>query len=112
LSQKNGGRFPFQEVYDVVDGRKKAAVHERLLTMPLWGEYFQLHGVSERASEAKVKSRITDLVRYIQSLQEPQSLQQKWSRLVEYHRATLYKLAIRAVDALIAVIIKPGAEPM
>ena len=77
LSQNNGGRFPFQEVYDVVDGRKKAAAHERLLSMPLWGEYFQPQGVSKGASEAKVKSRITDLVRYIQSLQATQSPQQK-----------------------------------
>ena len=70
LSQKNGGTFPFQEVYEVVDGRKKAAAHERLLSMPLWGVYFQPQGVSEGVSEAKVKSRITDLVSYIQSLQE------------------------------------------
>jgi len=77
LSQKNGGRFPFQEVYEVVDGRKKAAAHERLLDMPLWGVYFQPQGASAGVSEAKVKSRITDLVHYIQSLQEPQSLQQR-----------------------------------
>lgn len=77
LSQRNGGKFPFQEVYEVIDGRKKAAAHERLLDMPLWGVYFQPQGVSEGVSEAKVKSRITDLVRYIQSLQEPESLQQK-----------------------------------
>jgi len=70
LSRKNGGKFPFQEVYEVVDGRKQAAAHKRLLDMPLWGVYFRPQGVSEGASEAKVKSRITDLVSYIQSLQE------------------------------------------
>lgn len=70
LSKRNGGTFPFQEVYDVVDGRKLAAAHQRLLDMPLWGVYFQPQGVSDAASEAKVKSRITDLVRYIQSLQK------------------------------------------
>jgi cytochrome c len=37
LSKKNGGSFPFQEVYDVIDGRKLAAAHKRLLSMPLWG---------------------------------------------------------------------------
>jgi mono/diheme cytochrome c family protein len=77
LSKKHGGVFPFQEVYEVIDGRRKAAAHERLLDMPLWGVYFQPQGVSKGASEAKVKSRITDLVRYIQSLQDTQSLQQK-----------------------------------
>jgi len=70
LSQKYGGTFPFQEVYEVIDGRKKAEEHERLLSMPLWGVYFQPQGVSKGVSEAKVKSRIADLVRYIQSLQE------------------------------------------
>lgn len=70
LSRKNGGKFPFKEVYEVVDGRKQAAAHQRLLDMPLWGVYFQPQGVSEHASEAKVKSRITDLVSYVQSLQE------------------------------------------
>lgn len=70
LSKKDQGEFPFQEVYEVIDGRKKSAAHERLLAMPLWGVYFQPQGVSEGASEAKVKTRITDLVRYIQTLQE------------------------------------------
>lgn len=70
LSKKNGGTFPFEQVYDVIDGRKLAAAHQRLLDMPLWGVYFQPQGSPDSASEAKVKSRITDLVRYIESLQK------------------------------------------
>jgi mono/diheme cytochrome c family protein len=70
MSQMNGGRFPFQFVYDVIDGRKMAAAHKSLLHMPLWGVYFQPQGSSNSASEAKVTARITDLTRYIQSLQE------------------------------------------
>jgi mono/diheme cytochrome c family protein len=70
LTKKNEGRFPFQEVYDVVDGRKQNPGHERLPPgMPLWGGYFGTTGVSKGASEAKVKSRISDLVRYIEGLQ-------------------------------------------
>ena len=69
LSKENGGSFPFQKVYDVIDGRKLAAAHKRLLDMPPWGVYFQPQGVSGGASEAGVKSRITTLVRYIQSFQ-------------------------------------------
>ena len=69
LSQRNGGNFPSQEVYEVIDGRKKLAAHKRLLDMPLWGEYLQPQGVPKDVAEAKAKSRITDLVRYIQSLQ-------------------------------------------
>ena len=70
LRKKNGGAFPFQQVYDVIDGRELAAAHQRLLDMPLWGVYFQPQGAHDRASEAKVKSRITELVRYIESLQK------------------------------------------
>jgi hypothetical protein len=70
LSQQHGGRFPSQEVYEVIDGRKKRPEHERLLDMPLWGEYFQQKGIPKDAAETKTKSRITALVRYIQGLQE------------------------------------------
>lgn len=70
LSKKNGGAFPFQQVYDVIDGRVLAAAHQRLLDMPLWGVYFQPQGAPDSAAEAKVKSRITDLVRYIERLQK------------------------------------------
>jgi mono/diheme cytochrome c family protein len=69
LSQKHGGNFPSQEVYEVIDGRKKLAGHERLLTMPLWGEFLQPQGVPEDVAEAKAKSRINALVHYIQTLQ-------------------------------------------
>jgi hypothetical protein len=34
------------------------------------GVYFQPQGVRDSASEAKLKSGITDLVRYIESLQK------------------------------------------
>ncbi len=70
LSRKHGGSFPSQEVYEVIDGRKKRPQHERLLDMPLWGEYLQPQGVPKNVAEAKARSRITALVRYIQSLQE------------------------------------------
>lgn len=69
LSQKHGGRFPSQEVYEVIDGRKRLAAHEQLLAMPLWGEFLQPQGVPKDVAEAKAKSRISALVRYIQTLQ-------------------------------------------
>jgi mono/diheme cytochrome c family protein len=71
LTKENGGKFPSQEVYDVIDGKKRIAAHKRFLDMPLWGVYFrEPKNPSESASEAKAKSRITDLVHYIQSLQK------------------------------------------
>lgn len=70
LSQTHRGNFPSQEIYEVIDGRKKRPEHELLLEMPLWGEYFQQKGIPKDAAEAKTKCRIIALVRYIQSLQE------------------------------------------
>ena len=70
LSQRNGDSFPSQEVYEVIDGRKKLAAHQRLLDMPLWGIYMQPQGVPKDVAEAKAKSRITALVHYLQVIQE------------------------------------------
>ena len=71
LSKENGGKFPLQRVYGVIDGSKRIAAHKRFWDMPLWGIYFrEPQNVSEEASEAKAKSRMTDLVRYIQGLQK------------------------------------------
>ena len=57
-------------LYEVIDGRKKLAAHQRLLNMPLWGIYMQPQGVPEDVAEAKAKSRITALVHYLQVIQE------------------------------------------
>jgi mono/diheme cytochrome c family protein len=70
LSETHGGIFPSQEVYEVIDGRKKRPEHKLLLEMPLWGEYFQQKDLPKDAAERKTQSRITALVRYIQSFQE------------------------------------------
>lgn len=43
LSRKNGGQFPFAEVYRTVDGREMRGSHKRF-AMPFWGEYLQNHG--------------------------------------------------------------------
>ena len=60
LTKENGGKFPSQEVYDVIDGKKRIAAHKRFLDMPLWGVYFrEPKNPSGSASEAKAKSRIT-----------------------------------------------------
>lgn len=69
LSQKNGGRFPFEEVHEVVDGRSQFRWHQRRRDMPYWGEVFQLEEENP-ASKAKVEARIGAIVDYIRSLQE------------------------------------------
>jgi mono/diheme cytochrome c family protein len=69
LSQKNGGRFPFEEVHEVVDGRTRSRWHQRHREMPYWGEVFQLEEENP-ASKAKIEARIAAIVDYIRSLQE------------------------------------------
>jgi mono/diheme cytochrome c family protein len=74
LSRANGGRFPFKEVYEVVDGRDRSRWHQRQKGMPYWGFFFepqeQNPEVQDPAFKAQVKSRITAIVDYVRTLQE------------------------------------------
>ena len=69
LAQKNGGRYPFEEVHQVVDGRSQYQWHRRRRGMPYWGEVFQMEE-GNPASKAKVEARIAAIVDYIRGLQE------------------------------------------
>lgn len=69
LSRKNGGQFPFAEVYRTVDGREMRGSHKRF-AMPFWGEYLQNHGQEfAPGSNAAVEQRITAIARYVETLQ-------------------------------------------
>jgi hypothetical protein len=39
LAKKNGGRFPRDEVKEIIDGRKRVAAHGSS-AMPVWGKVF------------------------------------------------------------------------
>jgi mono/diheme cytochrome c family protein len=70
MSKKNGGVFPFQDVEDTIDGRKKIPSHERF-DMPFWGVNFQESGKEfSGESEAKSKARIDAIMAYIETIQE------------------------------------------
>jgi mono/diheme cytochrome c family protein len=71
LIPTHGGQFPRDEVFQVIDGRKRVPGHNDWDTdMPLWGLQFQPEGKEfSAASEKKVQQRISNLVDYIQSLQ-------------------------------------------
>jgi mono/diheme cytochrome c family protein len=71
LIPTHGGQFPRDEVFQVIDGRKRVPGHNDWDTdMPLWGLQFQPEGKEFSAeSEKKVHQRISNLVDYIQSLQ-------------------------------------------
>ena len=70
LSRKNGGKFPFEHVYRIVDGREMTASHRRA-AMPFWGQTLQKPGQQNTAeSDAEVKARILDIVEYIKAIQK------------------------------------------
>ncbi len=67
LTKQNGGQFPGQEVYDIIDGSKRFQAH-LVGDMPQWGLRFKASGTQ---SDAQVKARINALVDYIHTLQAP-----------------------------------------
>jgi hypothetical protein len=72
LAMRHGGKFPRQEVYDIIDGGKRLPGHYNFNSpMPLWGMSFQLEGKEYTdQSEAAVTSRINAIVDYLESIQE------------------------------------------
>jgi len=70
LSKANGGRFPRQEVYDSIDGRKRFPAHF-VGSMPTWGLKYQLPDRElTPGAEQDVARRISALVSYIESIQD------------------------------------------
>ncbi|MFC2966773.1 c-type cytochrome [Acidimangrovimonas pyrenivorans] len=76
LSKENGGVFPFERVYQSIDGRKKIAAHGiGGSPMPIWGEYLmeeamERQGTDKNAAALMVQGRILQLIAYIQSVQQ------------------------------------------
>ena len=72
ISNTHQGKFPRQDLYDIIDGGKRLPEHQDWNSpMPLWGMVFQLKGQEYSAeSEANVKRRVSALVDYIESLPE------------------------------------------
>ena len=70
LSAKNGGNFPFPQVYETIDGRRQVGAHGSR-EMPIWGAAFRQDMTSAGGmGEAVVRGRILELIVYIQSIQE------------------------------------------
>jgi hypothetical protein len=67
---RNGGKFPFEKVYRMVDGRKMIDSHKRF-AMPFWGNYLQKQGHQfTPESNAAAKQRIIEIVRYVETIQK------------------------------------------
>lgn len=74
LSARNGGTFPLEQVFSVIDGRTEVAAHGDR-KMPVWGDRYMNAAMMQRGpdvvNEVVVRNRIYALVHYLQSIQEP-----------------------------------------
>ncbi len=76
LSQRNGGTFPFQRIYDMIDGATMVSAHGTK-QMPIWGQAYTLKAEENyftwRAfpwdAHPFVRARILALTEYISRLQ-------------------------------------------
>ncbi|MBI2801145.1 MAG: cytochrome c [Gammaproteobacteria bacterium] len=66
LSHRNGGEFPADYVYRVIDGRDLPRAHGSS-DMPVWGDVYKPAPPSY--GERRVHDRLTTLVQYLKSLQ-------------------------------------------
>ena len=73
LSKKNGGVFPLERVYNVIDGRQEVKAHGSR-DMPIWGRDYQIRAGEYYVDvgydpEAYVRGRILALIDYLNRLQ-------------------------------------------
>ena len=66
LQKANGGKFPSDHVYEVINGRAATPVHGSA-EMPVWGPVFRQ---LSSGHQSVVQQRITNLTDYIRSLQQ------------------------------------------
>jgi len=69
LAKQNGGKFPYMDVLDYIDGAKPIASHGSK-EMPAWGETFQSDSAGDPMQQAMVRGRLMLLTDYIRSIQE------------------------------------------
>jgi mono/diheme cytochrome c family protein len=75
ISKRNGGMFPLQQIYQLIDGRVVSPAHGTS-RMPIWGSYYTEKSqllrsiLGENFGEDYVRGRILSLVYYLQSIQK------------------------------------------
>lgn len=73
LTRRNGGVFPVDRIYSVIDGRQEIKSHGAR-EMPIWGRHFATRAAPEHddyphVPEAFVRARILLLIDYLNRLQ-------------------------------------------
>jgi mono/diheme cytochrome c family protein len=87
LSQQNGGVFPFERVFRVIDGRDPVEGHGSI-DMPVWGSMFRREARDEGDPDLITAGRVYALARYLEAIQggrkiplvAPQRRLRRWPR--------------------------------
>lgn len=70
LAQRSGGKFPFWEVYRVIEGRGVVPGHGSR-EMPIWGDRFRADASADgKSAQTQAAGRILSLVFYLEHIQE------------------------------------------
>lgn len=70
------GEFPVWRLYAMIDGREEVRGHGTR-EMPIWGNEFKQQAGSSHVAESQTRGRIFELIYYIESLQEKESMPAK-----------------------------------
>ena len=73
LAAMNGGKFPSDMVFRVIDGREEVAAHGDR-KMPVWGDRYWEKAMGQygpdELNQMRARNRVLELVYYLQSIQE------------------------------------------
>lgn len=73
LAAQNDGKFPFDDVFQVIDGRADIAAHGDR-KMPVWGDRYWEEAMTDFGpdewNQQRARTRILELVYYLESIQE------------------------------------------
>jgi hypothetical protein len=67
LAKRHGGTFPYDEVKEIIDGRKRVDAHGSA-KMPVWGKVFA-EAQTSMPPEAHAQSQIDLITTYLGSIQ-------------------------------------------
>jgi mono/diheme cytochrome c family protein len=67
LAKAHGGKFPYVQVRDIIDGRKRTAAHGTS-EMPVWGEVFREQKAAAQP-DANVRGQVQLITDYLSTIQ-------------------------------------------
>jgi mono/diheme cytochrome c family protein len=69
LTRRQGGKFPFDRLHEIIDGRTVVVVHGTRY-MPVWGYEFWVEQGADSEAEIETAEMVNRLVNYLHSIQQ------------------------------------------